>query len=164
MKEVIDLTGAEFQGRWGYDVVDLLDKPGIYILPFADYSDPNKIMNNWSPREVNVVHVHKDPEWYGVGEHLILVEQDGQYQDFYYNGNQKIWKFNSNPGESIFYGQLIGYKGDEVDYILPDGSIDPEVIEYRKKISESIPEEYKLITIGIKGNLGLTINGENINE
>lgn len=151
--EAIDLTKPEDQGKVNYHIVDKLNNPGVYVLPFADHTDdndPNKI----TELTVTVVHVFKDTKLLECGHHLILVESNGQYQDFYYSA-QKKWKFNTEKGLKAYEDQFVY----EVEDFCPRDEFYNEVAkdleQFKNKLRESIPDEYRDVVIGIDDNLGL---------
>ena len=97
MKKYIDLT---FKANISDDEMrELLNKPGFYRIPIKNYSSFND-----TPviKDVEVVYVTPKESRMLV----IIVKIDGDtYQDFYYNGNEGIFKiltFNDFDMEDIY--------------------------------------------------------------
>lgn len=63
-----------------------INETGLQMLPFIKYGD--NVSGVWD-KEVNVVFYSNEPESRMT---VIVVEDDGEYQDFYYNDYQGCFK------------------------------------------------------------------------
>lgn len=63
-----------------------INETGLQMLPFIKYGD--NVSGVWD-KEVNVVFYSNEPESRMT---VIVVEDDGEYQDFYYNDSQGCFK------------------------------------------------------------------------
>lgn len=139
--KVTDLTKSRINQSDEFILTGLY-KTGRYKLSFYDGKD---IID----QVVNVVHIFKDTIFLMCGLHLILVEHEGQYQDFkYYDG---AWEFNSNPGNRVYQSQL-DYKCSD---FIPNPDLAQDLEEFKCRLKSSILPEYEDVIIGIDGNLGL---------
>ena len=82
-----DLSGSEYQGRFGHDKIDELTQPGFYILPFRTYNPDGK---RNIPVQVLSVFSHE-------GAQCIVVYSGDFMWVFYYNGNEQCFKPNFEP-------------------------------------------------------------------
>ena len=83
----IDFSLPEFQGHYGHDRIDQLVEPGYYTLPFMDSYGHLIVIS------VNVEDVVND----GRAQIIVVRRKDDNFQDFYYNGFQKMFKPLSEP-------------------------------------------------------------------
>ena len=103
MKEPLKMTINEFKAMAAalFDILFYDDKLGEYdiIVPYYLFSgndgfDPNKPnMYNWVRARVNVIWKrNKGDNW---RMPVIVVENNGKLQDFYYNDSDMMWKLLS---------------------------------------------------------------------
>ena len=134
MKKYIDLT---FKANISDDEMrELLNKPGFYRIPIKNYSSFND-----TPviKDVEVVYVTPKESRMLV---IIVKIDDDTYQDFYYNGNEGIFKvltFNDFDMEDI-------YDLYDLDFIDEVGGIDKIFTMRASWITEDVfvpcPEEF----------------------
>ena len=131
MEKYIDLT---FKTNINdNEMRELLNKPGFYRIPIKNYS----LFNDTSViKEVEVVYVTPKESRMLV---IIVKIDDDTYQDFYYNGNEGLFKiltFND------FYADEI----DDEDLIDEVGGIDKIFTMHASWIMEDVfvpcPEEF----------------------
>ena len=131
MEKYIDLT---FKANINEDEMrELLNKPGFYRIPIKNYSSSN---NTPVIKDVDVVYVTPKESRMLV---IIVKIDDNTYQDFYYNGNEGLFKvltFND------FYTDEI----DDEDLIDEVGGIDKIFTMRASWIMEDVfvpcPEEF----------------------
>ena len=134
MEKYIDLT---FKSAIKEDEMrELLNKPGFYRIPIKNYSSFND-----TPviKDVEVVYVTPKESRMIV---IIVKIDDDTYQDFYYNGNEGIFKiltFNDFDMEDI-------YDLYDLDFIDEVGGIDKIFTMHASWIMEDVfvpcPEEF----------------------
>ena len=134
MKKYIDLT---FKANINDDEMrELLNKPGFYRIPIKNYSSFND-----TPviKDVEVVYV--TPKESRMLVIIVKIDAD-TYQDFYYNGNEGIFKiltFNDFDMEDI-------YDLYDLDFIDEVGGIDKIFTMHASWIMEDVfvpcPEEF----------------------
>jgi len=76
-------------------------------VPFRSYNESNEIQCNF--HNVNVVAINSPSE----RATCIVVEEDGKYADFYYNGSESKFKQLSEVGHEIYYNDIDGNKLDK---------------------------------------------------
>ena len=134
MEKYIDLT---FKANISDDEMrELLNKPGFYRIPIKNYSSFNDIP---VIKDVEVVYVTPKESRMLV---IIVKIDDDTYQDFYYNGNEGIFKvltFNDFDMEDI-------YDLYDLDFIDEVGGIDKIFTMHASWIMEDVfvpcPEEF----------------------
>lgn len=132
----IDLSTPEVQGKFAYDRIDELTKPGIYKLPFRTYN-PDGIINI----VVNVVSIFSC-------EHLDqnIVCYDGDFMwVFYYNGNEQCFKPNweDDPLKDVYNWMDLEHDEDD-DKDIEINSVNPDYDRWWKCMTmplQDVPQE-----------------------
>lgn len=57
-EKLIDLTTPEFQGCFGYDIVEELNAPGFYRIPFRNYDKEESYYSEWEDRLDKIAKEH----------------------------------------------------------------------------------------------------------
>lgn len=90
-KQTIDLTGKDVQGCYGHDIINQLTEPGTYTILVKSCKTGKPVAVT-----VEVIAVAN------ARMQLILVKTKNGYLDFYYNGNEQLFKHFTEKGYRLW--------------------------------------------------------------
>lgn len=101
---IADLTGKEFQGRFGHDAIDAIIGPGKYRLPFKVYHHNKE--TDTSTQSTENIAVEVLAVFYEHGQNIVVTDGERDFfYIFYYNGAEQRFKPNwdyTDETEKVF--------------------------------------------------------------